>query len=52
MIYCKKTENLHATLDSQVPDFLDFCPPRGRLSYEAYKVKKNINGECQTKEYK
>ena len=22
-------ENLHATLDSQVPDFLDFCPPEG-----------------------
>ena len=26
--------------------------PGGRLSHEAYKVKKNINAECQTKEYK
>ena len=26
--------------------------PGGRLGYEAYKAKKNINAECQTKEYK
>ena len=26
--YYKKSENLHATLDSQLPIFLDFCPRR------------------------
>ena len=51
MIYCKKAETLHATLDSQVPISWTFAPG-GRLSYEAYKVTKNINAECQTKEYK
>ena len=45
------SENLHATLDSQVPISWTFAPG-GRLSYEAYKVKKNQNAECQTKEYK
>ena len=36
-------------LDSQVP--WTFAPG-GRLSYEAYKVKKNINAECHSEEYK
>ena len=32
------SENVHATLDSQVPVFLGFLSPGWRLSYEAYNV--------------
>ena len=38
-------------LDSQVLFSRNFAPG-GRPSYEAYKLDKNKNAECQTKEYK
>ena len=51
MIYWKKLKICMRPWIRRYPISWTFAPG-GRLSYEAYKVKKNINAECQTKEYK